>query len=224
MQANQNSFIRMILVVIVTFIITVMLGEFYSFVIDYFRLAPWKSVVLAHAIVAIVMYIFSESISSSLRLSGTSYLAWLPAITVLLGSFMLAFSSERGGPAYAVSGASDYLYVVATLTVIPLFEEILFRGGATPLLMKFAGPIWSVWFSALVFSVAHTQPTFERLMNLKAGFLLGPFILAICCDMIVRRWGKLWPAIAFHSACNATVYIFSVWNPAWLSRLSGLYM
>jgi membrane protease YdiL (CAAX protease family) len=224
MQANQKGFFGTLMVVFITLLITVSLGELYVFIIDTLHMTPWKAVVLAHTLVAAGLYLLSRAVRSALRFDGTSYLAWLPAITVLVGSMVLALSSQRGGPSYSVTGSSELIYVISTLTVIPIFEEIVFRAGVTPILDHFAGPVWSVWFSALAFSFAHTQPTFERLINLKVGFLLGPFLLGICCDMIVRRWGKLWPAIAFHSACNATVYIFSTWNPAWLSRLNGLYM
>lgn len=224
MQANQNGFFGTLLVIFITLVITVSLGELYSLIIDTFHMTPWKAVVGAHMLVAAALYLISGAVRSALRLQGTSYLAWIPAMAILLGSLALALSSQRGGPSYSVTGSSEIIYVLSTLTLIPIFEEIVFRAGVTSVLQRFAGPVWSIWFSALAFSVAHTQPTFERLINLRVGFLLGPFILGICCDMIVRRWGKLWPAIAFHSACNATVYIFSTWNPAWLSRLSGLYM
>ena len=224
MQANQKGFLGTVLAVLITLVITVVLGELYDFIINSFKLAPWKAVVIAHMLIAAGLYVVSEAVRSALRLRGTSVLAWVPAISVLLGSLLLAISSDRGGPAYSVSGSSEIIYMIATLTLIPIFEEIVFRAGVTPALYRVAGSFGSIWFSALAFSVAHTQPTLERLINLKVGFLFGPFLLGICCDMIVRRWGKLWPAIAFHSACNATVYIFSTWNPAWLSRLSGLYM
>ena len=224
MQAKQNGFLGTLLVVFITLVITASLGELYSFIIDTFHMTPWKAVVVAHMLVAAVLYLISSAVRSALRFQGTSYLAWVPALTILIGAFVLALSSQRGGASYSVTGSSEIIYVISTLTLIPIFEEIVFRAGVTSVLHRFAGPVWSIWFSALAFSVAHTQPTFERLINLKVGFLIGPFILGICCDMIVRRWGKLWPAIAFHSACNATVYIFSTWNPAWLSRLSGLYM
>jgi hypothetical protein len=76
----------------------------------------------------------------------------------------------------------------------------------------------------MVFSMAHSNPTWNRLIALKVGLPIGPFLLAICCDMIVRRWGRVWPAVAFHSACNATVYLFASLNPSWLRHFGGLYM
>jgi membrane protease YdiL (CAAX protease family) len=224
MKTHHNGLLRTSIVVILALTITAGLGEFYSLMVQVSKLPPWKAAVVVHLFISSVLYLLSSAVRETLRLKGVKLRSWLPAVGILVGSFILAISGERAGPSYAVSGSSELMYVVSTLTIIPFFEEIVFRAGITPILSRFTSSVWSIWLSAMVFSVAHTQPTFERLMGLQAGFLFGPFILGICCDMIVRRWGKLWPAIAFHSACNATVYIFSTWNPAWLSRLGGFYM
>ena len=224
MRANQSGFWGTFLVTLVALMIAVGFGELYSLVISSLKVSPWIGVILAHGCISVILYVISHAVRSSLQLSGTSYFSWIPSVGILVGAFSLAFLTSQTGPSYAVQGSNELVYILATLTVIPVFEEIVFRAGVTPILSRLAGPVWSIWFSALIFSVAHTHPTWERIVGFKAGFMLGPFLLGICCDMIVRRWGKLWPAIAFHSACNATVYIFSTFNPAWLAKLGVLYM
>lgn len=224
MKTQKNGFTGTLLVLMIAIAIAVGLGELYKIFINALGAAPWVGVISAHAMLSVFLYILSSGVRDALSSSGIALRAWLPSVVVVVGAFALAFTSTQRGPSYAFTGSKEILYVVATLTVIPIFEEIVFRGGVTPILYRFAGPLWSIWFSALVFSIAHSHPTWTRVVELKIGFVLGPFLLGICCDMIVRRWGKLWPAIAFHSACNATVYIFSTFNPSWLSRLGGLYM
>jgi membrane protease YdiL (CAAX protease family) len=153
-------------------------------------------------------------------------MAWTPGLLVIVGAFGLALLGERSGNVrpYAFSGSSEIIYVLSTLTVIPLAEELVFRMGITPFISRFSGARWGPWYSAIIFSVAHTNPTLARWIGLKIGLPIGPFLLAICCDLIVRRWGRIWPATVFHAACNATVYIFGWINPSWLMKLDGLYM
>jgi membrane protease YdiL (CAAX protease family) len=116
------------------------------------------------------------------------------------------------------------LFFAASITIVPIAEEIFFRGFITSLLQKAHAGVWSGYFSALIFSVAHTFPTFQRALDLKIGAPIGPFLLGLICEFIVRKTGSLAPAIAFHSACNATVIIFTMWSPGWLDKLSVFYL
>lgn len=224
MRYYQGGYVSILIGIVLTVLVTVGLGESYSFFMKVLRATPWIAALVAHGVISLCLYFLSRGIRNSLMLSGTKLMAWLPSLIVLMGSIVLALSTRNSSLPYAVSGFNEALYIIATLTLIPLFEEIVFRGGISPIMDRFVGSKWAVWFSALIFSAAHSHPTWVRFVDLKVGFILGPFLLSICCDMILRRWGRLWPAVAFHSACNATVYVFSALNPPWLSHFGALYM
>lgn len=205
-------------------IIMVGLGELYTYSIGRFQVKPWLGVVAAHAMLSLVLIIVRKPTREALRLAGTPKIAWFPGPMVLIGSYLLAIYTPSSGISYSPAGFSEVSYTVATVIVIPIVEEIVFRLGVTPFISRFVGGWWALWFSAIIFSVAHTHPSWERVIGLKIGLPLGPFLLAICCDLIVKRWGRVWPAVLFHSACNGTVYIFAKYNPSWLNHLGNLYM
>ena len=215
---------RVIGVIALTLSIAIAFGELYRFVIARLHVVPWVGVLIAHAGLAFLFLIIRKPAREALAFRAGPILPWLPGVVVLAGAYALAVYSPNDGAGYSAMGSADMAYMVATLTVIPLVEELVFRCGVSPFLSRFMNGWWSVWFAAIIFSMAHTNPTWNRLLALKVGVPFGPFILALCCDMIVRRWGRVWPAVFFHSACNGTVYIFATINPSWLKRLGGLYM
>lgn len=99
------------------------------------------------------------------------------------------------------------VWAFATIVVIPMAEEIVFRCG---LLQVFEAISCStsvgILGSALVFGAAHLggtlRPDRAHLMNSFWMFAAGVVLGAIT----VRKKGNLLPAIAAHSARNATEF------------------
>lgn len=225
MSADQTGTSSLLTSILLVIVILVGLGESYEYVIRHLHTKPWIGVLISHALLGLVVFAIRKPARQAFKIKGTPVLAWLPAPLVIVGALLLTLAGPRSEAIpYSFSGSSELFYVLATLTLIPLVEESVFRLGITPFVSRFAGERWGPWYSAVVFSVAHTHPTWVRLTGLKLGLPIGPFILAICCDIMVKRWGRVWPVVAFHSACNATVYVFAWLNPSWLSKLGGLYM
>jgi len=224
MRSAPTSFSEMLFAVTLVILLAIALGETYAFSMRGFHVSPWIGVMIVHILLSIALFCFRKPVRVALKFSGGPILPWLFGPAVLLGAFLLAFYTQASGPTYEIHGSSEYLYAATMLTLIPVVEEIVFRGGVSPFMSRFVGPGWGVWLAAIVFSLAHSQPTWARLMAFKVGLPLGPFLLGLCCDFLVRRWGRLWPAIIFHGCCNATVYIFSALSPAWLTHFNGLYM
>ena len=224
MGTSQIGPVRFLWAVSVSLAIAVALGETYAFFIDKLVVSPWIAILAAHCLLAAVLLKWSQPLRESFRLRGGPLMPWLAAPLVLTGALFLGILTRSDSMKYSLAASSDLVYAVATLTVIPMVEEVIFRGGISPFLARFVGGSWAVWFAAIVFSMAHTLPTFGRLVGFKVGLPLGPFLLAICCDFIVRRWGRIWPAVFFHSACNGTVYVFNYVNPSWMRHFGGLYM
>lgn len=222
---SQTGISSLLISVLVALALMVGLGEIYESVIRGLAVKPWQGVLVSHLLLALVVYLIRKPARVGLEISGTPIWAWLLGPLVVLGAVILSWLSPRSPQAaYSLTGSSELIYIVATLTLIPFAEEMVFRMGLTPFVSRFAGDRWGPWYSAMIFSVAHTHPTWTRFLGMKIGMPIGPFILAICCDIIVRRCRRVWPAALFHSCCNATVYVFAWLNPAWLSKLGGLYM
>ena len=209
---------------ILALLVSIGFGTFYAFIALKLALTPWIAVLLAHLLIAAMLVTFRRATREALRWKGCPIVAWLPGFFVLVGAGILSTFGDRSVSGYSVSGIQELIYVVSTLTIVPLFEEVVFRCGVSPFFSRVVGARWGVWFAALIFSVVHTNPTWGRVMAMKVGMPIGPFLLAICADIIVRRWGRAMPAVFFHASCNATVYIFASLNPSWLAKLGGLYM
>lgn len=212
------------LIICSSFLLAVAFATYYGYVEREFGLTPWVAVIAAHASLVVLLLMLRKPVRNALRLRGCPRVAWLPGFAVLAGACLLAGFSDHSVRARPIVVGLDLIYIVSTLSVVPLLEEIVFRCGVSPMISRVAGSFWGVWFAAVIFSLVHTNPTWGRVLALKVGLPLGPFLLAICSDMIIRRWGRVMPGVFFHACCNGTVYIFSSLNPSWLGKLGGLYV
>jgi len=77
--------------------------------------------------------------------------------------------------------------------VVPLAEELAFRGLLQGWLRERYGPTAGILLSALLFAVVHGIPALIPAL-LLVGLLLG---------WLYERSGSLWPAVAMHGAFNA---------------------
>jgi len=110
------------------------------------------------------------------------------------------------------------------VVLVPIVEEVVFRMGVGSLIRW----RWNGWVgyyvSALFFSVLHTSPTMDRVLALKVGVALGPFLLGLFCEFLFKVTGRLFFPIIFHCICNASVYIFSYFDARWLGWFSVFYL
>lgn len=205
---------------LVSLCVAVILGEVYQFASHV--IAPeWMAAASINSIIGIVVFAriwHRDRLLISLGLRQ----AYLPAFIVLFGSILLAKLTAEGDT--VPMGTEQAVYFVASIAWIPVIEELVFRGGISPMLRAKVGPLWASWFSALIFTMVHGTPTLERLAHGQVGFALGAFLLGICCEALLYWSGSLLPGIAFHAACNATVMIFGVISPKWLDWLGPLYL
>ena len=194
-------------------------GELYSAASVRAWMPSWIVIGLINSAISVALLVLNPKMRAYLDRRRASGWAWLPALAILIGSFVLALTSQTPRPARPIA----WTYFVGSCTWIPVVEEIVFRGGVSPLFRRVTNPLWSAYFSSLVFAFAHNVPTFYRLVRLDVGIPLGPFLLGLCCEGLVFWTRSLWPGIAFHCACNATVLVFTLMAPGWLDRLSWLY-
>lgn len=94
-------------------------------------------------------------------------------------------------PAPAPPGWTPLLYA-QVLALVPLVEELLFRGALQGALRRH-WPAWpSILVSATAFALAHQLP-FKMIATFALGLALG---------WIAERSGSIWPAISAHAGYN----------------------
>lgn len=97
------------------------------------------------------------------------------------------------------------LTVIAVVLLVPMVEELLFRGFLQTWLRRFIGRMGSLFCTALIFAFAHYAPTqgsanFELICSL--------FVLSCFLGFIYERQQTLWASIALHSTFNGMTVVF----------------
>lgn len=196
--------------------LAVALAEIYAALTPFAGGIGWVAALCVHSLLAA----FVLGRRGRGRFFGGALLYYAPSAVVALGSFALvAVGSLRGGATSRSVGPEQLAWIL----IVPWVEEAVFRLGIGDAFRRYGGVFWGTWFSAVVFGLVHTQPTVASLVALRIGLPLGPFLLALCCEAIYVRSGRLLPAVAFHAACNATVVIFAYGDARWLDWLGLLY-
>lgn len=209
----------MLLLIVTAIVLMIAFGEAHARWIPLSGLPAWAALLLLHAILSGILLWLVPSIRNAMKVTIASLVFCVPAFAVLVLSYVLTVVAPTPGPTREASLG----YLIASCSLIPLVEEIVFRGGVSRVLMRPQAGVWGAYLSALVFSVVHTTPSLERVISWQVGAPLGPFFLGLICEVLVRHSGSLIPAVAFHCACNATVLIFNTWSPGWFDRLALLY-
>jgi membrane protease YdiL (CAAX protease family) len=146
----------------------------------------------------------------------------LPGVMVLVCVIAAATTSRLIIPGAESIRSS---HIVVTVLLVPIAEELVFRGMIGTRLQQKLG-IWTgAYLSALFFAWIHSMPTLETLADGTSGIFLGPLLLGITCEFLVfQSKGSLLAAISFHMICNATGPIFAWIDGRWLKWLKLLYL
>ncbi len=134
-----------------------------------------------------------------------------PLVFLVEGFFTLIIENWLGYPrvdqdaiAYLLSlGSSPFIFVLIALlifTVIPLMEELLFRGFLQNSLGGFLPKYLALPLTALIFTSFHFS-----MQQGASNFIILPslFLLALGLSWVYDRTGNLLAPLAFHSLFNA---------------------
>lgn len=86
------------------------------------------------------------------------------------------------------------------VVIVPICEELLFRGLLLRGLNRTYGAIPALFVSSILFGLSHFRLPTAILPATVAGLLLG---------LVALRRGSIWPSIAMHAAVNALPVIIS---------------
>lgn len=92
--------------------------------------------------------------------------------------------------------------------LIPVVEEIVFRGGVGAFLQKVLGDWSGAYVGALFFAWMHTMPHWSQLSSIAGGVPLGPLLLGVAAQWLVGQTGSLKPAILLHAGGNAFAMVY----------------
>lgn len=157
--------------------------------------------------------------SFSWRSCGRGALAWFlgyPAMVAIgqsvaaaVAYFIAAPSIEQVAVQELKKTASDPLLFAATIagvtTLVPLLEEILFRGLLLSTLYRFFSPAAAIAFSALIFALFHYAP--EQGWS-NAELLASLFTFSCLLGFLYLRERNLWASVALHATFNALSVAF----------------
>lgn len=208
---------RVLVLLAACLVVAVALAETYSALTPLLGGVGWLAALLVHAVLS-GLALCARARRNSLRAAPALYYA--PPLALVLGTLALIACGHLFGGATTRSIGAEQL---AWIFLVPWVEEVVFRGVLGDAFRKFGGVLWGSWFSAITFALVHSQPTLGHVLALKIGLPLGPFLLGLCCEALYVKSGKLLPAVAFHTAANATVVLFAYGDARWLDWLGLLY-
>ncbi len=136
--------------------------------------------------------------------SRTEPVAFLFAAVFLscMAGMLAKLLSGSGGGSASLGGAELVMYVVYTVLLAPITEEIAFRGAVLTALSQ-RGRLVSAAISAALFAAYHMS-----LAQLPYTFVLGVFLA-----LLARRSGSLLPCILVHMANNLLTVAVGLYQP-----------
>ncbi len=205
------------------------LAEFYNLLQIALVEEPWIAAATANTILALAVLVYLKFKLPSpqvpkyigVQLGRFSPLGYLPALLVISFAVTASLVSRHFGTPRSAGISFSQL---AWITWIPVVEELVFRVGIGNFFRNRWPFVLATYLAVLTFSLAHSLPTIDRILSLEISAPLGPLVLGIFCELIYVVSGKISHAIALHSACNATVVIFSILDARWLDWLGLLYL
>lgn len=95
------------------------------------------------------------------------------------------------------------LIIIASVAVMPVFEEMLFRGLFQTMLRSFLAKPWlSILISSAIFATIHQTPSHWPAL----------FVLALCLGYAYEKSGSLFRPIFIHSIFNAASIIAALYQ------------
>ncbi len=93
-----------------------------------------------------------------------------------------------------------WTYAILIVTLVPIAEELLFRGFLLNTLVEFCGLRWGIIFTSIVFAAFHYSAT-QGATNIE--LLCGLFFIAYVIGALYSKEQSLFAAIGMHMAFNS---------------------
>ena len=97
--------------------------------------------------------------------------------------------------------------IAALVTIVPIIEELLFRGFLQNFFQSLAGPKWAIFLAAMLFSIFH-YADMQSYTNIE--LMAGLFLYAIFLGIFYCRNRSLWVPIGMHASFNGLSLFFMI--------------
>jgi membrane protease YdiL (CAAX protease family) len=141
-----------------------------------------------------------------LAMGGLIGFAGFPAWALLIGWTGMQIGLPH---AEALEAARDPLWLVSTLVLAPVFEELLYRERLLAALIPLTGPPLAVLLTSGLFALPHLS-SWSVLTTLLVGLALG---------VVAHRGRSIAPCIGVHTGLNLAAVLCGVSPSRWLLPL-----
>jgi len=132
---------------------------------------------------------------------------WMIAIGQIIGTLVQYIHQGEQVDQVAVRLLKDlmnqpmllWLTMLAIVTIVPLIEELMFRGFLQTWLKSHVGRIQAIVCTSIVFSLFHYSES-QGVGNIE--LLISLFVLSCYLGFLKERQNSLWPSIGLHAAFN----------------------
>lgn len=229
---NHAARLRLAFLPALTLGLCIALAESYGFLARFIGGPSYRAAALLHSALALLLLCCCKKGSWQLwqhqplkLFQQRPSLAYLPALGVAAATW-LVLVGEQGLGSEPLRSLPRLLVLESWQLIlwVPIVEELALRVGLGSLLKRVGGRLWGGYFSMLAFTLLHSQPSLERVLAGQLSLPWGPFLLALCCELLYGWSNRIMPAILLHMACNATAVVFS-WGGGehWFQILAFLY-
>ena len=97
------------------------------------------------------------------------------------------------------------LMVICVIFLVPLIEELLFRGFLQSWIRRYIGRIGGIIFTAIIFALVHYSPA-QGSVNFE--LICSLFVLSCFLGFIYEREKTLWAPITLHAVFNGITVLF----------------
>ena len=97
------------------------------------------------------------------------------------------------------------LMVICVILIVPMIEELLFRGFLQSWLRRYLGRIGSLFITALIFAFVHYSPV-QGAVNFE--LICSLFVLSCFLGFVYEREKTLWAPIGLHAIFNGITVLF----------------
>lgn len=192
-------------------------------------LSSYVAIFCANSILCLIFFLFSHfgrgpklgegtlSIGSHQPRFITAFAA--AGIFVAFIAILGIFYSSGHDPTTIAGPAERILFVV----LIPICEELLFRGYLRELIWRICQSSWSGWAASGVFVACHMFPFFESTSFTVGLIPWGVVILSATCELTRYLGYPLGLPITIHMIANGSVYYFVLVAPEFLRQWPFLF-
>ncbi len=121
------------------------------------------------------------------------------ALNVLLTQIGLTSDTEFQNANATLSSGDLFTRILVTAIIIPILEEMTFRGCICGQLFVWTNQVIAIILSAAIFGILHSN-TVQAIYGFLVGIALGFFYC---------KTNKLWPVIVAHGLTNFVVILYS---------------